>query len=158
MISTRVVLSTSHILIRCRDPRGDEIRTGEVCVLAAGEWQGAKLELFAKFRKNRAGRSGILCCGTDKDGRHDILHEITRHGPRVSCHDTKEHDHAHSKHHASARRASTCHAMVWLHFASHAQHFGTDLAQSETGKRGVHEEPSLSHARPGVQLTGCAAV
>ena len=49
-----------------------------------------KLELFAKFRKKRAGRSGILCCvsGTDKDGRHDILHEVTRHGQRVSCHDT----------------------------------------------------------------------
>ena len=57
--------------------------------------------------------------GTDKDGRHDILHEITRHGRRASCHDTKEHSHAHSKHHASARRTSTCHAtgVVALRFA-----------------------------------------
>ena len=97
------------------------LRTDEVCVLAGGEWQGPKLELFATFRKKRPRRSGILCCvsGTDKDGRHDILHEMTRHGQRVSCHDTKEHDRAHSKHHASARRASTCHAtgVIALRFA-----------------------------------------
>ena len=57
------------------------LRAGEVCVPAAGEWQGARLRLFAKFRKKKAGRSRILCCvsGTDKDGRHGIQHEVTRH-------------------------------------------------------------------------------
>ena len=47
------------------------------------------------------------------DGRHDIQH------------DTKEHDLAHSNHHASARHATTCHAAVCLHIASHAQHLET---------------------------------
>ena len=55
-------------LARRQNPRVHEvaIRDDEVCVSASGEWQGAKLELFAKDRK-RAGRSGILCrvSGTD---------------------------------------------------------------------------------------------
>ena len=61
-------------LARRQDPRVHDvaIRDGEVCVSASGEWQGARLELFAMYRK-RAGRSGILCrvSGTDVVTHHE---------------------------------------------------------------------------------------
>ena len=139
MKSTRAVLSTSHIVILCRYPRSDEIRTGEVCVPAGGEWQGAKLELFATFRKKRAGRSGILCfvSGTDKDGRHDFLHEITRHGRRVSCHQGTCPRAQQAPCKCAARFDMPCRGVIALRFARTALRDGPEWNREEMRPRGA---------------------
>ena len=66
MQNTRAMLSTSHILTRCQDPRVHDvaIRAGEVCV-PASDWNYSRRELFVMYRK-RAGQSGIVCV---QDGR-----------------------------------------------------------------------------------------